>query len=82
MNDKEHLCVHYWVIEPPSGETSRGVCKHCGMERIFHNSVNTKTEKGFFVGTYTETRTEKEFFVPNPGLMKTERGSLYLKCQP
>jgi len=30
-------CVHYWVIEPPEGPVSKGVCKRCGAEREFTN---------------------------------------------
>ncbi len=33
-------CVHHWVIASPNGETSRGVCKICGMERDFPNSAD------------------------------------------
>jgi len=31
-------CRHYWVVEPPAGETSGGVCKLCGVTRSFPNS--------------------------------------------
>jgi len=31
-------CRHYWIIESPSGPTSKGVCKLCGAEKEFHNS--------------------------------------------
>ena len=34
-------CAHYWVIEPASGPTSRGVCKFCMEARDFHNSVES-----------------------------------------
>ncbi len=30
-------CVHHWVIEPPKGPVSRGVCKKCGAEQEFPN---------------------------------------------
>lgn len=30
-------CVHYWLIEPALGPTSRGVCRYCGEEREFFN---------------------------------------------
>jgi len=36
-------CAHWWQIESPNGETSRGVCKHCGAERTFANSSQTRT---------------------------------------
>lgn len=32
-------CIHYWLIESPNGPTSRGVCKLCGTESDFRNSV-------------------------------------------
>ena len=35
----ESQCVHHWIIETPSGATSRGVCKICGAERVFQNYV-------------------------------------------
>lgn len=31
-------CVHHWVIEPPNGRTSSGVCKRCGEHRDFANA--------------------------------------------
>lgn len=41
-------CVHYWQIEPPSGETSEAVCIHCGAERTFENGYDWRewNEKG------------------------------------
>jgi hypothetical protein len=36
-------CAHWWRIETPNGETSRGTCKHCGAERSFANSSQTRT---------------------------------------
>jgi hypothetical protein len=32
-------CVHYWVIDPPEGPISKGVCKICGDEKEFKNYV-------------------------------------------
>ena len=32
-------CRHYWLIETPKGPISRGVCKLCGVEKDFYNSV-------------------------------------------
>ena len=34
----EASCIHHWVIEPPNGLTSRGVCKRCGTDRDFANA--------------------------------------------
>ena len=31
----EGKCCHYWIIEPPQGPTSRGVCKFCGAVKEF-----------------------------------------------
>ncbi|MDE2765446.1 MAG: hypothetical protein OXI25_03320 [Chloroflexota bacterium] len=30
---------HHWLIESPNGPTSMGVCRICGAEREFKNSV-------------------------------------------
>ncbi|MCH7604831.1 hypothetical protein IID24_02505 [Patescibacteria group bacterium] len=42
--EEERVCTnpeggHYWVIEAPDGPTSQGVCKHCGKQDEFRNSV-------------------------------------------
>ena len=36
-------CVHYWIIDPPVGGFSSGVCKYCGLSKDFSNSF----EKAF-----------------------------------
>ena len=45
-------CVHYWLIESAQGHTSRGLCKFCGEERVFLNSMpdyaSLKPGSGFF----------------------------------
>lgn len=30
-------CKHHWLIEPPDGPTSKGVCKLCGETKVFDN---------------------------------------------
>ena len=35
----ESACRHYWIIESPDGSTSKGVCKFCGAESEFNNSL-------------------------------------------
>ena len=35
----EVICAHHWVIESPSGPTSRGLCALCGAENDFPNYV-------------------------------------------
>jgi hypothetical protein len=41
-------CVHYWIIEPPNGPTSKGQCMYCGAVAEFFNDLqgcfkNTKS---------------------------------------
>jgi hypothetical protein len=36
-------CAHHWRIETPSGEVSKGVCKHCGATKSFANYSERKT---------------------------------------
>ena len=43
-------CAHFWAIESPRGPLSLGVCKNCGEEREFRNSLplsrwDTEAEK-------------------------------------
>ena len=33
-------CAHHWVIDSPSGPTSIGICKLCGNEQEFQNSLS------------------------------------------
>jgi hypothetical protein len=35
----EATCRHHWLIEPPNGPTSIGVCKLCGATREFDNQL-------------------------------------------
>jgi len=35
-------CVHHWMLDPPNGPFSRGVCQKCGEERTFANSEARK----------------------------------------
>ena len=32
------ICRHYWMLEAPTGEMYKGVCKYCGALRRFPNS--------------------------------------------
>ena len=36
---EDNDCSHYWLIESPNGPTSIGECKHCGVVRVFRNSI-------------------------------------------
>ena len=44
---EEHVakgeCRHYWIIEGANGPISRGVCKFCGVEKEFLNSLPDST---------------------------------------
>ena len=33
-------CRHHWVIEPPTGPVSRGVCQVCEAVREFKNYID------------------------------------------
>ena len=39
-------CAHHWLIGPPNGPTSSGVCKLCGAEGRFKNSADHVGEDG------------------------------------
>ena len=41
MNKSE--CVHIWVIDPPEGPTSIGICRQCSEKRDFLNSLSEET---------------------------------------
>ena len=38
MAVKKGTCKHHWVIGPPEGPTSTGVCRLCGAKKEFENS--------------------------------------------
>ena len=38
MNTHEH-CVHHWIIEPPCGPVSKGICIKCDSQKDFHNNI-------------------------------------------
>lgn len=33
----EKTCVHHWIIEPPDGPVSQGICQKCGTRQEFQN---------------------------------------------
>jgi hypothetical protein len=35
---KGEVCAHYWLCDPPGGETSKAECKLCGEVREFRNA--------------------------------------------
>ena len=36
---RDGQCRHHWLIESPEGPISVGICKLCGAQREFRNSV-------------------------------------------
>ena len=53
----DETCAHYWLIEVAEGRKSHGVCKFCGAEREFLNSMPD----------YTALKTGSDF-LDLPGL--------------
>jgi len=51
-------CQHHWLIEPPSGPLSRGVCKRCGEERYFMNAPPEWTAEERHAPEASETASE------------------------
>lgn len=45
----QKVCTHYWIIEPPLGPVSEGVCKICGAKQIFPNSIEEGYSRGVFL---------------------------------
>ena len=37
VNDTAVTCVHHWIIDPPDGPVSTGMCQKCGEKRQFQN---------------------------------------------
>jgi len=46
MIDKK-MCAHHWMIEPPNGPMSRGVCWMCKKEKSFSNVVELRDISGW-----------------------------------
>ena len=49
---KQETCVHHWVIDPPEGPMSQGICRKCGTTREFQNF--------FPYSTWETGRTDEE----------------------
>jgi hypothetical protein len=32
-------CVHHWMLPPPNGKESLGICKFCDETRVHYNST-------------------------------------------
>lgn len=53
-------CVHHWIIAPPEGPTSTGVCKKCGAVKEFENHIG-------FSNWDNETATLRRLGLRNSG---------------
>lgn len=53
-------CVHYWVISPPQGPTSVGICHVCGESREFPNVLQYDQESKGWGGKQTETSKQRD----------------------
>ncbi len=70
-------CLHHWLIEGAKGATSRGICKHCGEERLFYNSwtdFNTMKRSVNSIGIDELLNTEPESGREKSTLEKTHVG--------
>jgi len=38
LDSWDTLCIHYWIIDTPSGSMSKGICKFCLDEKKFTNT--------------------------------------------
>jgi hypothetical protein len=51
MIDNE--CLHHWLLEPPNGPVTEGVCKKCDLTKEFDNSenINKRARRNPVTGT-------------------------------
>jgi hypothetical protein len=45
----QKVCTHHWIIAPPEGPISEGVCKICNARQMFPNSIEEGYSKGVFL---------------------------------
>lgn len=50
LTDSAVDCTHHWMIDPPDGPYSKGVCKYCKEKRIFPNACP--------IGSYWDQRSQ------------------------
>ena len=46
--DKQAECRHNWLIEPPEGPVSSGICRICGLTREFKNYIESDPRDNMF----------------------------------
>lgn len=75
------VCAHYWVIDSPDGPVSRGVCKHCGAAKEFHNSISSSgiwssASKSRASGETVEATSQKKAAETNEVMEEPELGEV------
>ena len=56
MIEAREACIHYWMVEPPNGPVSKGICKLCGTEKEYYNSPAWMREDGNQSPWHTENK--------------------------
>lgn len=59
--------THFWEIEPAKGATSPGVCKTCGAEGMFQNTLDIDSADWIQRVEEANRRRAKMRYATNPG---------------
>ena len=51
------VCTHIWMLDPPEGPTSPGVCKLCSKTEVFPNAL-PEAEWGGHLGGRVSTNQQ------------------------
>ena len=53
----ETQCIHHWILEPPNGPVTEGICKKCDRIKKFDNSenLNKRARRNPVTGAVTRT---------------------------
>ena len=57
---EQRNCQHYWVIAPPNGPQSDGICKLCGLSKRFQNSYEYSFWHSLKSGNYVNNMGRKK----------------------
>ena len=52
-------CIHHWIIEPPNGPKSKGICIKCGDVSLFPNEIMLTAEWKYLEDLGSRKRKEK-----------------------
>ena len=53
-----YTCTHIWLLDPPGGPTSQGVCKLCAKSETFPNAL-PETVLGSHAGDRVRTNRRR-----------------------